>query len=200
MVEGGVKYSSQMYAFTLNGFWGELTNIVGQGFVVRNGVGQWEVVTSPDNRTWGIEVEASATPAAGFNILGVGTYTKPEVLRSGGAALTAGGIPDFIGNIVASYNIQGFQIYGDFHYVGSRALVENDGSQVGELPTYNYMNAGVSYTFPDQAIKLSADLLNIYQSIGLEEGNPRTSGTQSFYYLARPLLPRRFMASLTYQF
>ncbi len=210
MVEGGVKYSTPSFAFTVNGFWGELSNIIGQGFVVRGGVGQWEITTSPDNRSYGAEVEVSVSPAPGFNVSGVGTYTKPETVEATGSALTAGGIPDFIGNLVASYSFMGISVYADFHYVGARTLVDAEYSQAlgkyiryneyWELASYTYMNLGASYTFPGQALTLSADLLNVYQSIGFEEGNPRTPGVQTYYFVARPLLPRRFMASLTYQF
>jgi hypothetical protein len=46
-------------------------------------------------------------------------------------------------------------------------------------------------------------VLNVYQAKGLEEGNPRLSligGRTSNLYLARPILPRRFQASVAYQF
>jgi outer membrane receptor protein involved in Fe transport len=206
MVEGGVKYAAAGFAFTVNGFWGELTNNVGQGFE-RN---QWVVRTFPDSRTYGAELEVSASPAPGLNFLGVGTYTKPETVESGGSALTAGGIPDFIGNLVASYSFQGIQIFADFHYVGTRPLVDAEYSvelgkytrynEYWELPSYTYMNLGLAYTFSGEALRLSADLLNVYQSIGLEEGNPREPGVQTFYFVARPLLPRRLTVSLSYQF
>jgi hypothetical protein len=48
---------------------------------------------------------------------------------------------------------------------------------------------------------VNADLLNAFQSKGLEEGNPRliaVGGTPIF--MARPLLPRRLQVSLEYDF
>lgn len=39
------------------------------------------------------------------------------------------------------------------------------------------MNVGASYTFPNRAITIFADVLNVYQSKGLEEGNPRLIAT-----------------------
>ena len=72
---------------------------------------------------------------------------------------------------------------------------------VGELQAYNYLNLGASYRIPSQAITLSANLLNVYQSIGLEEGNPRLPGSGGRnLFLARPILPRRFTFSAGYQF
>ena len=44
-------------------------------------------------------------------------------------------------------------------------------------------------------LKIRADLFNVYQSQGLEEGNPRLSllpnGHTSNLFLARPILPRQ---------
>jgi hypothetical protein len=48
---------------------------------------------------------------------------------------------------------------------------------------------------------VDVDLLNAFQSTGLEERNPRvlTAGTSPFF-LARPLLPRRVTVAVTYTF
>lgn len=212
MVEGGIKFSSPRLAFILNGFWGELTNIVGQGFEIDpvTGDGKWVTRISPDNRSYGVELEISGSPIPGLSLLGVGTYTKPESVPGTGAAVTAGGIPDLIGNISATYTYQGFSIYADWHYVGARDLIDavydpitqtyTKYNKYWELGAYNYMNLGASFTFPGQTLTLAADLLNVYQSKGLEEGNPRLPGVQTYYFVARPILPRRLMISLRYQF
>ncbi|MBX6330230.1 MAG: hypothetical protein IRY91_00135 [Gemmatimonadaceae bacterium] len=65
------------------------------------------------------------------------------------------------------------------------------------------MNLTLSKAFPQRGITVSAQLLNLYQSKGLEEGNPRLSlvgGRTSDLFLARPILPRRFQASIAYNF
>jgi hypothetical protein len=105
----------------------------------------------------------------------------------------------------------GIGFKADFHFVGNRDIIDAsyDSKQeiytryndVGDLQAYHYLNLGASYAFPGQAIVLLADVLNVYQSKGLEEGNPRliaTGGNPIF--LARPILPRRFMLGIRYQF
>jgi len=87
---------------------------------------------------------------------------------------------------------------GDWHWVGSRFVDIKVGTT---LPTYNYFNFGASYLLANQNISIDANLLNAFQSDGLEEGNPRlqtTGGTGIF--LARPILPRRFQVSMRYNF
>jgi hypothetical protein len=71
----------------------------------------------------------------------------------------------------------------------------------GRLPGYDYFNFGAGYDLPDGATRIEVDLLNAFQSKGLEEGNSRllTAGTSPFF-LARPVLPRRLTLAVTYTF
>ncbi|MGE5499185.1 MAG: TonB-dependent receptor [Syntrophothermus sp.] len=211
--EGGIKYSGPLLGVTINGFREELTNIVSQGFEIDSvtKLGIWVTRSNPDNRAYGAEIEFSIKPIPGLSLLAVGTYTKAENIEgSGGSALTAGGIPKFVGNLSANYSMMGFSAYADVHFVGARDLVDaayDQGlgrytryNQYFTLNSYNYMNAGVSYALGNPGLVISVDLLNVYQSLGLEEGNPRTPGVKSYYFVARPILPRRLMASLRYEF
>ena len=43
---------------------------------------------------------------------------------------------------------------------------------------------------------INLDLLNAFQSKGLEEGNPRLVSSTGSVFLARPILPRRFQVSV----
>jgi hypothetical protein len=59
----------------------------------------------------------------------------------------------------------------------------------------------VGYALPNTGTRINLDLLNAFQSKGLEEGNPRlVSQGGSQIFLARPLLPRRLQASIEYDF
>jgi len=212
-VEGGVKYASPLYGVTLNGFWGELKNNVGQGAEVDTLTGAtiWRVRVDPNSRAYGVEAELSAQPIPGLMVMGAGTFLASKTVEPGGAALSAGGIPSVIANVAATYSLMGVTLKGDWHYVAKRDLIDANYSPatqtyttyrtVGELPAYSYFNFGLSYAFPGQGITIAANLDNALQSKGLEEGNPRlisTGGNPIF--LARPLLPRRFTAFITYQF
>ena len=211
MIEAGVKSSSSRLGFTVNGFWGELTNIVGQGLEVVNGQSQWVTRTSPDNRSYGAELEVSASPTRGLTLLGAGTILKTQTIEAAGAALTAGGVPKSVLNVSGTYATSGLTFLADWHFVGSRDLVDAPYNSttgkyehytvVGELKAYSYFNLGASYKVPRQAITLAANVLNVGQSKGLEEGNPRLAGSGGApLFLARPILPRRLSISMTYNF
>ena len=68
------------------------------------------------------------------------------------------------------------------------------------LPAYDYFNFGVGFAIPNAGARINVDVLNAFQSKGLEEGNPRVSVAGGSVFLARPLLPRRIQASIEYDF
>ncbi|HEU4585076.1 MAG TPA: TonB-dependent receptor [Gemmatimonadaceae bacterium] len=202
--EGGVKGVVGPLSFTVGGFWTLLKNIVSQGLVIDSVTGrsQWIVATSPENKSWGAEVELALAPMEGLRLFGNGTFLKAELGSGAGADIGSriNGVPTSIGNVSAEYtlpNTGGLQLRGDWHWVGSRFVDVTVGT---ELPSYNYFNFGASYLLK-QGTRIDVDLLNAFMSKGLEEGNPRllsTGGTPIF--LARPLLPRRVTFALTYDF
>jgi outer membrane receptor protein involved in Fe transport len=211
-VEGGVKTQLGRVAFTVNGFYTDLKNVVGQGAELEAGTGRttWVIRESPDNRSYGAELEAIFAPIAGLQIQGSATVLKSELgggvdslERFRGARL--GNVPNHLGNLAATFSPAAFsnlELRADFHWVGSR-LIEGPLTRVDEnvLPSYQYFNLGASMNIPGTGVRLNADLLNAFQSKGLEEGNPRLlgAGVQPFF-VARPLLPRRLLVGITYDF
>jgi hypothetical protein len=161
----------------------------------------WTIATSPENRSYGVELELLATPIQGLQLLGSGTFLRAELGSGAGADIGSriNGVPASIGNLSANYSFLGrARATADWHWVASRFV---DVSAGISLPSYNYFNFGLAYMFPAQRISLNANLLNAFMSRGLEEGNPRlqTTGTTNIF-LARPILPRRLMVSMRYDF
>lgn len=211
--EAGVKYSTPRFGYTVNGFLTELRNIVGQGAEVNPATGEitWVLRKSPENRSYGVEAEVSIAPVEGLNLLGAGTFLQPQTIPGTGSALTAGGIPDALANISLTYRISDFTLLADWHYVGARDLIDaqyddrqgrfSKYDKIGTLPAYSYLNLGATYALSDQGLMLYGNILNVFQSTGLEEGNPRlpSAGGRNIF-LARPILPRRVTLTLSYQF
>jgi len=170
----------------------------------------WVIRTSPENRSYGAEVEAVAVPVEGLQLQGSATFLSAEL--GGGVdslrqfvGTRLAGVPTNLGNVVALYTVprtSGFQLRADWHWVGSR-FSESPLTRIDQtkLPFYNYFNFGAGIAIPGAGVRLSLDLLNAFQSKGLEEGNPRLESVGGApIFLARPLLPRRLQASLTYDF
>jgi outer membrane receptor protein involved in Fe transport len=208
-----VKTQLGRVAFTVNGFYTNLKNLISQGAEVVDGRTTWVIRESPDNQSYGAEVEAIVSPIAGLQLQGSATFLQAEV--GGGVDSLArikgerlGNVPKHLGNIAATFSPQTFrdlQLRADFHWVGSR-FVEGPQTRpldgpTAELPAYGYFNFGASVAIPRSGVRINADLLNAFQSKGLEEGNPRLLGVgvQPFF-VARPLLPRRLLVGVTYDF
>jgi iron complex outermembrane recepter protein len=212
-IEGGVKTQLGRVAFTVNGFYTNLKNLIGQGAEVVDGRTTWVIRESPDNRSFGAEVEAIVAPFPGFQLQGSATVLQAEVAggvdsleRIRGERL--GNVPKHLGNIAATFSPQPFrdlELRADFHWVGSR-FVEGPQTRpldapAAELPAYGYFNFGASLAIPRSGVRLNADLVNAFQSKGLEEGNPRLTGVGVLpFFVARPLLPRRLLVGVSYDF
>lgn len=220
-VEGGVKFASRGYGLTVNGFFTTLQDIVGQGAVTDpvTGAVKWIARPSPETRSFGTEVEFNARPVEGLSLMANATVLEaefascpPDPLNPGLTTCPTGadlgtflnGVPRVIGNLAASYLTRGgLRLLADWHYVHRRFSAFTVEGKRNELPTYSYLNLGVSYLTPIAGTSVSADLVNVYQSKGLEEGNPRLTevgGRTSDLFLARPILPRRLLVSVRYDF
>jgi outer membrane receptor protein involved in Fe transport len=211
-IEGGIKAQLGRVAFTINGFYTNLQNIISQGAEVDQATGRttWVIRESPDNQSYGAEVEAILSPLPGLQLQGSATILQAELgggvdslLRFKGERLAV--VPKSLGNVAATFSPQGLpqlQVRGDFHWVGAR-FSEGPTTRITEfqLPAYSYFNFGAGFAIPNTSVRLNVDLLNAFQSKGLEEGNPRLVGTAaSEFFVARPLLPRRLLVGLTYDF
>jgi outer membrane receptor protein involved in Fe transport len=213
--ELGVKHASRNFGVTLDGFYTVLKDIVSQGLVTDPVTGQsiWIIQSNPSVRSFGLELEG----AAHLPNTGLGAVTNWTLLRAQYASCPTGpsgcptgadigtllsGVPPIVGNLAVTYGTRsGVSLDADWHFVDRRCT-----SAIGctnKLPTYTYLNLGAQYVLPSNGITIRADLLNSYQSIGLEEGNPRLSlvgGFTSSLFLARPILPRALMVSMGYRF
>ena len=202
--EGGIKYASRRIGVVADGFYLLLKNIVGHGAVVdpNTGATTWITTTSPENRAFGAELEVSGIVADRLHVLASGTALKAELGAGAGADIGSwlNGVPPVIGNVAATYDVGELQLKGDVHYVARRW---SDIKAGNKLPAYNYENFGAQYHIAGQGVTFALDLMNAFQSQGLEEGNPRLTligGRTSNLFLARPILPRRLQASLQYDF
>lgn len=212
-VEGGVKTQLGRVAFTVNGFYTKLKNIVGQGAVTdENDRTIWRITTSPENRSYGAELEAIVSPVPGLQLQGSATIMDAELGGGVDSLADREGLrlalaPTTLGNLALSYSPQtldALELRADFHWVGSRfseGATDRNLDDPAILPSYNYFNFGASFRIPQAGVRINADLLNAFQSKGLEEGNPRLIGVGvTPFFVARPLLPRRLLVGISYDF
>jgi outer membrane receptor protein involved in Fe transport len=215
-VELGVKHAGNNVGVTLDGFYTVLKDIVTQGLVTDPGTGLpvWIIQSNPEVSSYGLELEASGhLPNSGLSALTNWTLLKAVYAScpagSGGCPTGAdvgtllAGVPPLVGNLTVMYSVNSqLRVDGDVHYVDRRCT--NVNNCANQLPTYADFNFGADYLIPSSGLSIRADLLNAFNSEGLEEGNPRLSllpnGRTSSLFLARPILPRMFQVSMGYRF
>ena len=211
-IEGGVKAQIGRGAITVGGFYLKGKNNTGQGLEVVNGVTTWVIRQSPDVQSYGVELEAVFNPLPGLLLQGNATVMQAELGGNIDSLSDREGVrlalaPRTLGNLVGVYTLRGqygLSFKADWHWVAERFSedpVTRPLDNPAVLPAYNYFNFGAGFVIPGSGTRVNLDLLNAFQSKGLEEGNPRLSSAGGApVFLARPILPRRLQVSVTYDF
>ena len=204
--EGGIKISSPVIGLSLLGYWVQLEDFPSQDVRIDPVTGDPVFVTAivGKARTIGLEGEAVVAPYPGVRLTGLVTLQDHEYREfiEGGDTLSGNWIrriPKVFLNVGGSYANSGFTIGGDWKWIGKR--FSNNANTI-ELPEFGVVNARASYRFRGQGVTLSAAVLNLAGGMGLTEGDPRfdESGVPSGFGNARPILPRRWLFALRYDF
>ncbi|MDB5455934.1 MAG: TonB-dependent receptor [Caulobacter sp.] len=162
-----------------------------------------------DLKTTGVEIDALVRPVEWFSVNVSGVIQDPTLNN-----LTLNGVPQptYDGNrpertparlftITPTFKLPNGlgEIYGRYKYVGK--IYADSGNGVA-LPSYGVTSAGVTLNVRDN-LQLNFNVDNIFDEIGLTEGNPRQGQTQnasSGYFYARGIVGRTYGGSLTLRF
>jgi iron complex outermembrane receptor protein len=203
MFETGVKYSGPTVGFTGTFFYGKVFNQFGGGGIEIDPVTGLPVfVRRPvaDTDGWGFEFEVFTKPLTNVEIRSQATLIDIGAPATSQAGQFYDGFTPATFDLELGYNFYGdARVFIDWHYVGTRY---GNSTFTVKLPDFSFINLGASYQVPDTGFKFGFKVLNLTQSQGLEEGNPRidaSRGGAANLYLARPILPRRFTGEVRYE-
>ena len=211
-IEGGVKTQLGRVAFTVNGFFTDLKNVIGQGAELDSdgphrlgnpGVSGQPVVW---RRAGGDRGADSGAAAAGQRHVPAGRAGRrggqPGAVQ-GRAARSRPETPR------ATSRRPSRRPPSPTSSSGPTGTGWARGSPRARSPGWTTPSSRSTTTstsaraspFRGAGVRLNADLLNAFQSKGLEEGNPRLVGVGGApFFLARPLLPRRLLVGVSYDF
>lgn len=160
----------------------------------------------------GLEFDVLWRPVRFAQIAATGVYQKSKVSydsATGPSAAkvdiaTLGGKPERSPEINATITPSVFlpgnkgEVYASFHQVGKR-FADSGNSII--LPSYHTVDIGGRYQI-SPALSFNVSMQNVTNTIGLTEGNPRSSFTElaGNYFYARSILGRNVQASLTASF
>jgi outer membrane receptor protein involved in Fe transport len=200
--ETGIKYSGPQIAFTGTFFYAEVGNIVGRGVETDPVTGNAVFVTrpQPDSSAWGFELETVTRPVGGLELRGSATLIDVEAPAGAQAQIRFDGFTPAVLDFEAAYTIaEDARLLFDWHYVGERTNTE----RTVFLDDYAFVNLGGQYEFPESGITITGRIINLTQSEGFEEGDPRVDPTRpatTTLFNARPILPRRYVVEARYAF
>jgi outer membrane receptor protein involved in Fe transport len=162
-----------------------------------------------DLKTKGVELDALVRPVDWFSVNVSGVIQDPTLNN-----LSLDGVPQptYDGNrpertparlytitpAIKLPNGRG-EVYARYKYVGK--IYADSGNGVA-LPSYGVTSAGVTLNLKDN-LQVNFNVDNIFDVVGLTEGNPRQGQTQnaaSGYFYARGIVGRTYGGSLTLRF
>jgi iron complex outermembrane receptor protein len=199
-LEGGIKYSGPLVGFTATAFYAKLYNVISRGVEFdANNNPIFVVRPQPDTSGWGLEFEVLTRPQRNIELRSAATLVDIQNFGGAGAGLRYNGLTPAVVDFEASYLFyQGARIFLDTHYVGTRY---SNAERTVKLDNYTYLNLGADYKWPDSGLSVGIKALNVTNSQGFEEGNPRQDpslGAAGNLFLARPLLPVRVLVEVGY--
>ncbi len=203
--EAGLKVSTRLLSAYLTVFYNEFEGL--ESTVIIDGAPKPE---SGGANAKGVELEGAVRPVPGLSLGFAATYLNADYdnfFSQNGAVNNDGNQvlrqPKWAWRLTPAYEIPvgsdgKVSLFSTIAFVGDRfADVEN----LQPLPSYYKVDGGVIYDV-NQRLQLSVTGDNLFDEIGLTEGNPRFSGstTGASVISGRPLLGRSFRFSVGYKF
>jgi len=203
-IEGGVKFSNPVVGFTGTVYYTKLYNLTSRG-VENDANGNPVFVTrqQPSNSGWGLEFEVVTRPVRDLELRSALTFTDTQAgIGPAQASSRYRGLTPAVIDFEAGYVVyKDTRVALDMHYVGDRITTPIGVFPEVTLAAYTYANVTASHKFTGTGFTVDAGFLNITNSEGFEEGDPRNDpnrGPAANIFNARPLLPRRVQFDARY--
>jgi len=165
--------------------------------------------------TLGAELTFDWRFAENFSLRGTGTYQDHEITKNISTDLTNNTSsttnegnelarqPNFLGSLGAYFDNSKFDAVFSFNHTGSKFAADNN---TVELDAITIARIGAGYAFDmgenQETLRLGFSVFNLFDDDGVTEGDPRNvnqAGAAEFFF-GRPILPRRFFLTATFNF
>ena len=167
-----------------------------------------EVVTLQSTRAFGVEASLTYYLNDFWSLHGNLTLRDHEFTKAEGNPAVVGRNlrrqPTEMANTAVKFRYGNFDAALYHNYHGNNFA--NDSNTV-KLDGYNLVRLEGGYTFEfsgGQTLRVSAHIFNLSDAQGITEGSPRQgnaqSGAPAQFFVGRPILPRRAMLRITYDF
>ncbi|MEO0573265.1 MAG: TonB-dependent receptor [Bacteroidota bacterium] len=214
--EGGAKFGTSTFSGSIAGYFVNLSDRIRLDQAIVNGSLVDERRSEQTTSTFGIEATWNYRFAEDFSLTGTATWQDHEITKNETTDLTNGTTsninegneigrqPNLLGSIGVNYDNSAFDANFTLNHTGSKFT---DDTNNVELDAITIARLGFGYTFrleEESSVRLGASVFNLFDSVGLTEGNPRAGiGGQvddGEFFFGRPILPRRFFLTATFNF
>ncbi len=168
--------------------------------------------------TVGAELTFDWSFAENFSLRGTGTYQNHEITKNVSTDLTNNTSsttnegnelarqPNFLGSLGAYFDNSKFDALLSFNHTGSKFAADNNTVELDAI-TIARIGAGYMFNIGDnddskETLRLGFSVFNLFDDDGVTEGDPRNvnqAGAAEFFF-GRPILPRRFFLTATFNF
>lgn len=204
-VEAGVKVRSGAFRGYAAAFYTGLRKRTSVSFV---GANLTPSLLLTESDTFGIELDGNYQPTDYLTLSGNFTYQDAKFMGDSPTSINGkrpDRLPKMLANVGAQVNASGFDASVFWNH---QSKTFQDASNNVPLFAYSIWRAEAGYTFDslgaENKLRFSVGVWNLLNSQGLAEGNPRAGAIQTggtgAYFNARPILPRRITAKLTFDF
>lgn len=212
--EAGAKFGNAKLSGSLAGYYVGLSDRIklDQGFV--NGILVDLTRSEQSTATFGLEASWDYRFADYFNLRGTATYQNHEITKNVSEDLVNGGSttinegnklarqPNFLGSLGIYFDNRAFDAFLSANHTGKKFAADNN---TIELESITIMRLGLGYSFDlgenDESLRLGVSVFNLFDDAGVTEGDPRNVGqTEEAFFFGRPILPRRYFVTATFNF
>lgn len=216
--ETGVKLGTDKLKGSLAGYYVSLSDRIkiDQGFVSGTLV---DLTRSEQSTgTFGVESNFDWNFTDNFNLRGSATYQSHEIKKNISTDLTNNTStrvnegnklarqPNFLGSLGVYFDNSKFDALFSFNHTGSKFAADNNKVKLNAI-TIARLGAGYSFNLGDNTdsndtLRLGFSVFNLFNDNGVTEGDPRNvnqAGNAEFFF-GRPILPRRFFITATFNF
>ncbi len=214
--ELGAKFGTSSFSGSVAGYFVNLSDRIRIDQAISGGQLVDQARSEQTTRTFGLEATGKFIVSDAFNINGTLTYQNHEISKNETTDLIAnttstinegneiGRQPNFLGSLSFNYDDRKFDANFTLNHTGSKFT---DDSNNVELDAITIARLGAGYTFKTQevnALRLGLSVFNLFDSVGLTEGNPRAGiagqSADGDFFFGRPILPRRLFLTATFNF
>lgn len=215
--EAGAKIGTQKFKGSFAGYYVGLSDRIkiDQGFSSGTLVDLFR--SEQSTRTFGLETTFDWAFANNLSLRGSATYQAHEISKNERTDLVANTTttadegnelarqPNFLGSAGVYYDNNGWDALFSLNHTGSKFTSDTN---TVELDAITIARIGAGYEFPmggedsTDTLRLGFSVFNLFDDEGVTEGDPRNinqAGDAEFFF-GRPILPRRFFLTATFNF